>query len=210
MKSIICKAALAAGALCLYCSGTAVSKPCLSSAEVFSRYSTTLTMQPLDEPTAQLLAQNSSEETNIDTSTWNTISGSGFKVKFPNDTQYKRNNYGGVWVQTWEAETDEPLHMFKLDQAQFSNGVISGNDPDEFLFGAIQSKCKEINGQVTQKRRIQNERYPGCFFQIKTNDAEWEYMIRLDGDTVYTLSVCSMPYEADDGYSKAFFNSLSF
>ncbi|MGM9998815.1 MAG: hypothetical protein ACI38Q_05425 [Candidatus Bruticola sp.] len=210
MKSIICKAALAAGALCLYYSGTALSTPCLST-EISAMYQPAAqTTQSIAQPKVQLLAQETSEGTSIDTSTWKTISGSGFKVLFPNDTQYKRRNYSGVWVQTWEAETDEPLHMFKLDQTQFSNGVISGNDPDEFLFGAIQSKCKEINGQVSKKRRIQNERYPGCFFRITTNDAEWEYMIRLDGDTVYTLSVCSMPYEADDGYSQTFFDSLSF
>ncbi len=205
MKAIIGKAALATSIFCLLQTGNAWSQPSLEGG--------TLGQNMVKPNHYLLMAQESGSadsSSNVDTSSWQVINGNGFKVRFPNQTRYNRTNYSGAFAETWETETDEPLHMFKLQQAQFSGGSISTKDPDEFLFDNMENNSRQLNGQVSQRRRIQNARYPGCTYKVTTAEAEWDFMIRLDGDTVYTLSVCSMPYESNDGYSQAFFDSFTF
>lgn len=205
MKAIIGKAALVTGIFCLIQTGNALSQPNLKGDTVG---------QNMVKPNRYLIVAQESDSadnsSSVDISTWQVINGNGFKVRFPNQTRYNRTNYSGAFAETWETETDEPLHMFKLQQAQFSGGSISTKDPDEFLFENMENNSRNLNGKVSQRRRIQNARYPGCTYKVTTDEAEWDFMIRLDGDTVYTLSVCSMPYESDDGYSKAFFDSFTF
>lgn len=205
MRTIIGKATLAAGIFCLIQTGAVWGQPNLEGEAV---------CQDIAKPPHYwLVAQESGSADNsssVDTSTWQVINGNGFKVRFPNQSRYSRTNYSGAFAETWETETDEPLHMFKLQQAQFSGGSISTKDPDEFLFDNMENNSRQLNGQVSQRSRIQNARYPGCIYKITTAEAEWDFMIRLDGDTVYTLSVCSMPYESNDGYSQAFFDSFTF
>lgn len=201
VKAIIYKAALISGVFYLCQAGSAWSQPCVSA----DNY----TFGNDCQQSCVLLAQESGETgPSVDTSTWNVVNGNGFKVRFPGEARHNRTNHSGAFAETWETDTDEPLHMFKLQQFQFSGGSISTQDPDEFLFANMENNSRNLNGKLSQRRRIQNDRYPGCTYKITTSEAEWDFMIRLDGDTVYTLSVCSMPYESDDGYSKAFFDSF--
>ncbi len=205
MKAIIGKAALVTSIFCLLQTGTAWSQPNLEG--------NILGQNIAKAPYCSLLAQEDRAADNsasVNASSWQVINGNGFKVRFPNQARYNRTNYSGAFAETWETETDEPLHMFKLQQAQFSGGSISTKDPDEFLFDNMENNSRQLNGKVSQRRRIQNARYPGCTYKVTTAEAEWDFMIRLDGDTVYTLSVCSMPYESNDGYSQAFFDSFTF
>lgn len=205
MKAIIGKAVLVAATLCFIPAGVAWSRPSLEARDI--------NCASWAQSECVLIAQengSTDSSSNIDISTWQVVNGNGFKVRFPNQSRYSRDNYSGTFVETWETETDEPLHMFKLQQAQFSGGSISSTDPDEFLFDNMENNSRNLNGKVSHRRRIQNARYPGCTYKVTTAEAEWDFMIRLDRDTIYTLSVCSMPYESDDGYSKAFFDSFTF
>lgn len=159
-----------------------------------------------------VLAQNAagdSENTEEETE-WVKAGDNSFSASFPFQPSYKNQNMGGVTEYVWEAESEDPLHMFKLSKTDFGGGVLNSENIDGFLFGVIESKSRQLRGEAVQKKRIQHDRYPGCSFKIEAPDADWDFMVRVDAGTVYTLSVCSMKGESEDGFKDKFFNSLTF
>lgn len=142
--------------------------------------------------------------------TWHQTTAPGlFSVRFPGMVNKTSSEQRGVQATAWESETGSPLHLFKVNMLQFSSGAVSSMNTDEFLFSTISTRARELGAMATQKRRINNDRYPGCMFTINTPQAEWRFLVRIDGDTVYTLSVCSESGSGNDGYADAFFNSFA-
>lgn len=142
----------------------------------------------------------------IDTSSWTQINIGGCDISFPEKPRTSDIGSQGVSGRAWECELGEPLHIFKITKLEVTG--ISHQDTDEVLFKMISDTCNNLGGRAVSKKRLENQRNPGCMFKIMANDGEWDFMIRLDRDTVYTLSVCSMPGEAEDGYKDAFFRSF--
>ncbi len=142
-------------------------------------------------------------------SAWSTVRGDRFSIRFPQGSRRESARYRGLDTVSWTGESDDPLHLFKVNMVEYPTGAITQADPDEILFGLMKGQCDALQAQPVQKRRIQNTNSPGCTFKVPTANAEWDFMIRLHGDTAYIISVCSMIGEADDGYRDAFFDSFT-
>ena len=76
------------------------------------------------------------------------------------------------------------------------------------LFATMQGRAKELGVRPSRTRRIQSQRLPGCMFRVVTEEADWDFMVRISGDRIYTLSVCSNPGEGEDGSAQRFFESF--
>lgn len=133
-----------------------------------------------------------------------------FSVQFPSQPTKETSIVQGIETLKWVSDSSDPVHLFELSMTSFAKGTLDMGEIDGFLFSAMNSRCKELGTQPSSKRRIQSQAFPGCMFKAVTSDAEWEFLIRVNGDTVYTLSVCSMPGEGNDGSAARFFKSFSF
>lgn len=158
---------------------------------------------------APTVAQAESASVDI-TSSWVPFAQSGrFHVLMPRTPSTENSAHGKVETVKWSTDSSDPMHLFELSMSDFGRGAIGSQDVDDFLYAIMSSRAKELGERPTRKRRIEDARLPGCMFRVTANDAEWDFMVRVDGNTVYTLSVCSMPGEGDDGYAQAFFKSFS-
>ncbi len=140
---------------------------------------------------------------------WRQVGAPGyFSASMPGNPRPKESVQGGISTTTWESDSDEPMHLFSIVMTPYSKGTISGRDADEILFSIINSRAKALRSEATHKRRLDSTTNPGCMFDISCSDADWNYMVRIAGDTVYTLSVCSMPGQGNDQYVQQFFRSF--
>nr|MCR5662626.1 hypothetical protein [bacterium] len=148
------------------------------------------------------------ERATCDTSDWETLATEDFRALFPSAPTREKSTVEKVDTLKWVSDSSDPMHLFELSMTKFPRGSIDHNDVDEFLFTAMKSRAQELGSNPVRKRRLDSRRFPGCTFRVECDDSEWDFMIRISGDTVYTLSVCSMPGEGDDGYSDTFFSYM--
>lgn len=130
-----------------------------------------------------------------------------FQVEIPGEPVHKPA-YGDPPTESWQSDSGEPLHGFEILVTEHPRGAIRDAGEDAMLFATMAGRARALGAQPTRKRRIESQRLPGCMFRVQTEDADWDFMIRIAGDRVYTLSVSSMPGEGDDGSADRFFQSF--
>jgi len=130
-----------------------------------------------------------------------------FQVDLPGEPSHKPSS-GDPPTQSWLSDSYETLHGFEILLTEHPRGSLRDAGEDSILFATMQGRARALGGQATQKRRIESQRLPGCMFRVLTEDAEWDFMVRIAGDRVFTLSVCSMKGEGTDGSVERFFQSF--
>lgn len=130
-----------------------------------------------------------------------------FQVEMPGEPGHTPP-YGDPPTEAWQSDSGEPLHGFELLVTEHPGGTVQSAGEDGMLIATMSGRAKALGTRPTRTRRIQSARLPGCMFRVETEDADWDFMIRLHGDKVYTLSVSSMKGEGDDGAAKRFFDSF--
>lgn len=130
-----------------------------------------------------------------------------FAVEVPGTPQHQPS-YGDPPTESWESDSGEPLHGFSILMTDYPPGTVRDAGEEGMLIAAMKGRVTTLGGELSATKRILNERLPGCQFRVTTPDTVWDFMIRISGDRIYTLSVSSMPEDADDGASNRFFRSF--
>ena len=139
---------------------------------------------------------------------WQRIGAPGvFSALMPGRPRSRDTSANGTAATHWDSDSSEPMHMFAIEMQHC--GQVSGNNMDNMLFSLMNARAKTIGAQPEHKRRIDNQRSPGCMFDMVTGDSEWNFMIRVVNDKVITMSVCSMPGQGNDQFVQQFFKSFS-
>ncbi|MDO5297321.1 MAG: hypothetical protein Q4F00_11975 [bacterium] len=139
---------------------------------------------------------------------WQRVGAPGvFSAMMPGHPRSRDVSDQGTAATHWDSDSSEPMHMFAIEMQHC--GQVSGSNMDNLLFSLMNARAKAVGAQPTHKRRIDNQRSPGCMFDMITGDSEWNYMIRVVNDKVITMSVCSMPGQGNDQYAQQFFKSFS-
>ena len=140
---------------------------------------------------------------------WQSVGTPGvFSASMPGHPVSKATVTNGISSTEWSSDSSEPMHLYSLVVVPYSKGTVSGRNPDEILFSTMKGRANVLGVNPSRKRRIDNGNCPGCLFDMVTADSEWNFMVRIKGDTIYTLSVCSMPGEGNDQCVKQFFDSF--
>lgn len=140
--------------------------------------------------------------------TWKTLQVPGtFQVDLPGEPSHKPPA-GDPPTESWLSDSYEPLHGFEILLTEHPRGSLRDAGEDAILFATMQGRARALGGQATQKRRIESQRLPGCMFRVLTEEADWDFMVRIAGDRVFTLSVCSQKGEGTDGSAERFFQSF--
>ena len=139
---------------------------------------------------------------------WSQIGAPGvFSAYMPGSPSGSDTSMGDTSAMHWASDMGEPMHMFAVEMQ--SCGQVSGNAMDDMLYALMSTRAKTAGAPPAHKRRIDSQVSPGCMFDVVTGDTEWNYMIRVVGTNVVTLSVCSMPGQGGDQYVQQFFRSFS-
>lgn len=130
-----------------------------------------------------------------------------FQVEVPGTPQHQ-DSYGDPPTESWESDSGEPLHGFSILVTDYPSGTVKDAGEEGMLISAMKGRVQTLGGELSATKRIMNASLPGCQFRVTTPDAVWDFMIRISGDRIYTLSVSSMPEDADDGAANRFFRSF--
>jgi hypothetical protein len=140
--------------------------------------------------------------------TWKVFQVPGqFQVEIPGEPTHSTLS-GDPPTESWVSDSGEPLHGFEILLTEHPRGSLRDVSEDGVLIATMQGRARALGGQPTRTRRIMSQRLPGCTFRVLTEDADWDFMVRISEDRVYTLSVSSMKGEGEDGSVERFFNSF--
>lgn len=128
-----------------------------------------------------------------------------FLVEMPGTPQHQPS-YGDPPTESWESDSGEPLHGFSVLMTDYPPGAVREAGEEGMMVAAMKGRVQALGGELGRTGRFQDR--PGCQFRVHTSDAIWDFRILISGDRIYTLSVSSMPEDADDGSADRFFRSF--
>lgn len=125
----------------------------------------------------------------------------GFEVQMPGQAEPAAEG-------TWEGYNSEPLQAFAVEMHDMPAGTVASVGEEPMLVSSMKGRVEALGGRLIRARRILSDRLPGCRFEVETEDTLWEFMIRLRGDRIFTLSVSTLKSEPSPETAERFFNSF--